>query len=69
MSFVDQFSCIKFIEAHKPVSLVEAMLAVQLHAGIWQALISVHGQVCAEEHALQRKRAVQGAGKGEYLVV
>ena len=69
MGFVDQLSCVELVEAHKPVGLVETMFTVKLHAGIWQAFVGVHGQVRTEEHALQRKRAVQSAGKGEYLIV
>ena len=57
---VDYLAHIEFVEAHKPIGLVESMLAIELHrARCGQALIGGYRQVGAEEHALERERAIE----------
>ena len=57
---VDYLAHIEFVEAHKPIGLVEAMFAIEFHRPrCGQALIGGYRQVGAEEHAFERERAIE----------
>ena len=57
---VDYLAHVELVEAHKPIGLVEAMLAIEFHRPrCGQALIGDYRQVGAEEHALERERAIE----------
>ena len=67
---VDDLGDVEAVEAQEPVRLVEPVLAVELQGvGAGQARVVVHGRVGAEEHALERERAVERGREVEYLEV
>ena len=67
---VDDLGDVEAVEAQQPVGLVQPMLAVELDGvGAGQALVVVHRRVGAEEHALERQRAVERGRQVEDLEV
>ena len=57
---VDELFNLVLVEAHKPVRLVEPMLAIELDGvGLREPLILADGHVCTEEHTLHVERSIE----------